>query len=84
MNARKVARLHRELAEVDADRSRLLLALAAAFEEDEEKIDTGSRRPRGPGSMLLPPSPPVNDLDQRRAAKLLEQPSPVLPRRKGR
>jgi hypothetical protein len=83
VNTRKVSTLIRELADADAQRARVMLALAEAFELEEAPVaDTRPRRTRGKGSLLLPALAPVSELDQRRAAKALEEVAGMVPKRK--
>ncbi|MEO5730785.1 MAG: hypothetical protein ABI134_35215 [Byssovorax sp.] len=74
MNTRKITRLLREVAESDAERSRLMLQLAEAFESEEEAEapDSRARRIRGKGSMLLAPLQPVTEIDRKAAANRLQ------------
>lgn len=82
MNTRRVIAIHREIAAIDEDMARLALerarlqkALAEAYEDPEEPAPNaqGDRRPRGRGAMLLRPTRPPSEIDQKRACKALRE-----------
>jgi hypothetical protein len=80
VNTRRAAAVLREMAALDddsarllQDRARLARALAEALEDPEAPAPTEPRvrRQRGRGSMILPPTRPPSEIDQKRARKAL-------------
>lgn len=80
MNTRRAVALLREIAELDeeaarlaAERARAARALAEALEDPEPVAPPPDRRLRGRGVMLLPPTRPPSELDQKRARQALRK-----------